>query len=136
MHQANDNRDAFGVSRRKILRGLAGSGVAVVGGTVLTGGAAGSPRINFAYVSKDVVVGDRVTLDELQGRPNLNCNDAGANIRTSGWSVSGDHDATWYFIPNGYKGGETVEVTGEAITCEDSDLADKEVQVERVEGED
>lgn len=115
-------------TRRKVLKTL---GAGVAGGTAITGLAAGSPRTNFAYVSDDVKVGDVVTLTSREGRPNLNCNDAGANIRTTEWSVNGDDDP-WYFIPNGYKGGERVEVTGEAIGCADSVLADKEVQVTKI----
>lgn len=120
-------------TRRSILkRGAVVAGGGLVAGSVLTGSAAGSPRTNFAYVGDDVTVGDVVTLRERRGRPNLNCNDAGANIRTTAWEVSGDDDGAWYFIPNGYKGGETLEVVGVAIQCADAELADKEVQVTQV----
>lgn len=127
------NSDANDVSRRTVLkRGAIVSGGVLVGGSAMTGTAAASPRTNFAYVSNDVEVGDVVTLESRGGRPNLNCNDAGANIRTTEWTVSfddGSGNDTWYFIPNGYSGGEEVEVTGEAISCADSTLADKEVEV-------
>lgn len=120
-------------TRRSILkRGAVVAGGGLVAGSALAGSAAGSPRTNFAYVDSDVSVGEEVTLEERTGRPNLNCNDTGANIRTTAWKVSGDDDGTWYFIPNGYKGGETVEVVGVAIQCADSDLADKEVQVTQI----
>lgn len=94
----------------------------------LAGNSAWSPLTNFAYGPGHVSVGDVVTLQARTGnRPNLNCNDAGANIRTTEWRVStGD---LWYTIPNGYKGGEEVEVVAEAITRDDSELADKEVQI-------
>lgn len=130
--QMNQESDTENVSRRSVLQKTAiASGAALIGGATLAGEAAGSPKTNFAYVSEDVGVGDRVTLEERGDRPNLNCNDAGANIRTTEWDVSGDDDS-WYFIPNGYKGGETVEVTGEAVGCESTELADKEVQVTQV----
>lgn len=129
----SDRPDQTDVSRRSVLRKAAlASGAALVGGATVTGQAAGSPQTNFAYVSDDVRKGDKVTLETREGRPNLNCNDAGANIRTTAWSVSGDVDGTWYFIPNGYKGDEEVRVTSEAIVCADSERADKEVQVTKV----
>lgn len=132
MREANDSPT---VTRRTVLeKGAIASGIAVLGGTALAGSATGSPLVNFAYVpddhtsdtnddgEEDTVDGAVATLVSKEGTKKINCNDAGANIKTAVWEVDVEKgpsaDETWYFIPNSYEEGDVVEITGNAIDCQ------------------
>lgn len=111
----------------------------------MTGSAAASPRTNFAYVpdehvkneGEDDFYNSKVTLITKFGKENLNCNDTGANIKTTVFEVCGDiwnDPEYWYFIPNSYEMQQTVQITGNAVDCQSKEYVGlTEVHVTTVE---
>lgn len=148
----SDTPDSTDVSRRSVLRKAAlTSGAALFGGASIASNAAGA-ETNFAYVPNSHVEGGgtggsepedaetsggTVTLDTRVGRARINCNDAGAKIKTTEFKVSGKAtdwgSESWFFIPNSYRVGDEVKISSNAVNCTGEDDALTEVGVTKVE---